>query len=39
MYYAVEYLVLRQLGIVVEFGIIKALDQYLVLELWWVMDV
>ena len=39
MHCAVEYLVLRQLGIVMGFRIIKASDQYLVLELQWVTDV
>ena len=39
MYRAAEYPVLRQLGIVVGFRIVKASDQYLVLELWWVMDI
>ena len=38
MHSAVEYLVLRQLRIVVGFRIVKASDQYLVLELRWVMD-
>ena len=38
MHGTVEYLVLRQLRIIVEFGIVKALDQYLVSELWWVME-
>ena len=35
---AVEYLVLRQLKIIVEFGTVKASDQYLVSELRWVTD-
>ena len=39
MHCAVEYPVLRQLRIVVGFGIVKASDQYLVSELWWVTDV
>ena len=35
---AVEYPVFRQLRIIVEFGIVKASDQYLVSELQWVTD-
>ena len=30
---------LTSLRIIVEFGTVKALDQYLVSELWWVTDV
>ena len=39
MHGAVEYPVLRQLRTIVEFGIVKASDQYLVSELQWVTDV
>ena len=38
MHSAVEYSVLSQPRLIVEFGIVKASDQYFVSELQWVTD-